>query len=161
MKMTTNKIVLSAFFIAVTFIVTITASFPLPMALGYINLSDVMVMLVASVMGGPLAFFIAGVSTMMADFALGYANYAFFTFFIKGFEALCAYIIIKKFKNHWLAFISAAIVMLIGYGLADIMLTSNIEYFILSVSYNFPQAVICVIIASLIYKPFKSIFKGQ
>ncbi len=156
--MSVRRIVIDALFIAIVAIVTALIAIPIG-AYGYINLSDALIMCL-SVYLVPFDLFVVGaLGACIADLALGYAQYAIFTFLIKGIEAL---IISHIFKNHRpIAFMSGAVWMLVGYGLTDTLLGGDISLFFASVIANLPQAIISFIIASVFYIPLKRVLKGS
>ena len=99
----------------------------------------------------------------MADIALGYVNYSIFTFIIKSLEGIVIYLLIKKLnpKYRLHIFVIGAIVMLCGYGLADVLMGSDFSLFIASMMANLPQAIACTIIATLAYRPFNKLLERK
>lgn len=150
--MSTKRIVIDALFIAIIAIVTAIIALPIG-TFGYINLSDAIIMAL-SVYLGPFDLFLVGsIGASLADIALGYTQYAIFTFAIKGIEAL---IIAYTFKSKRpLAYVLGAVWMLVGYGLVDVLLGQDILLFGPSIIANLPQALISVIAASILYIPLK------
>ncbi|MDY6062178.1 MAG: ECF transporter S component [Erysipelotrichaceae bacterium] len=146
--------------IAMMFVLTAVVS--IPMGFGYINLSDALIM----ILGGleqmlPLTL-MASIGTCLADLYLGYANYAVFTFLVKGLEALIIFGLFKQVKHKYgyiFIYLIGALTMLIGYGLADIIIASNIDMFIPSIIANLPQAVSCLVIACVIYPIIKKVYR--
>jgi uncharacterized membrane protein len=70
---------------ALTTVLTMVVSIPIPATQGYINLGDAGV-LFAGLLLGPLGGIAGGVGSALADYALGYIHYIPITFFVKGFE---------------------------------------------------------------------------
>ncbi len=154
--MSTRRIVIDALFIAIIAIVTALIAIPIGVY-GYINLSDALIMCL-SVYLGPFDLFIVGaLGASIADLALGYSQYAIFTFLIKGIEALIISHICKKYRP--IAFILGAGWMLVGYGLTDALLGSDITLLFASILANLPQAIISLIIAFIFYIPLKRVLE--
>lgn len=155
--MSGKKIVIIALFTAIMFILTGSLVFPLG-PFGYLNLSDFLIMLIAPYFSYPALLLIAGAATALADVALSYAHFAFFTFLIKSAEAWVIHYLLKQkqLKSALLAFLAADIILLGGYGLTDIILTGQAAMFWPSLSANFPQAVVSTILARLALHGFKT-----
>jgi len=150
-----KKIVQSALFTAILFVVTTTIN--IPTAFGFINLSDTIIFLCASVLPVHYSFLIAGIGTSLADLFLGYGQYAIFTFFIKAFEAC----IVARIKtNHTIiVFAIAGIFMMVSYALVDCFLFGSMAVFISSMLYNGLQAIASIVLAQLFVKRFVQYFK--
>ena len=153
--MSLKRMILIALFTAIMFVLTYTIVIPIG-AFGFINLSDALIMLVAPYFGYFGMLLVAGLGTAMADIALGYVNYSIFTFIIKSLEAAIIYALVKRFKPKYRLpiFIVGGLVMLCGYGLADVILGGEFTLFLASFVANLPQALGCIIIATLAYRGF-------
>ena len=156
MNIKTHKLVLIALFTAIMFILTAFVAIPIG-SFGYINLSDCMIMIFATILDPFSLVFIAAVGTSLADLFLGFAYYALFTLIIKSLEALLIFKLLKKDYKKILAFSLGAVVMLVGYGLSDVVLSQDIFIFISSFLANLPQALICVFLATLLFGRFKKL----
>ena len=66
-----------------------------PTAIGYINLGDA-VILIASFILGPIAFFPAAIGSALSDLIAGYPQYIIPTFIIKGLMGLAAGAYLRK-----------------------------------------------------------------
>lgn len=154
--MSTRRLVRIALFVAIMFIVTAFIAIPIG-SFGYINLSDFLIMILAPSFDLLSLVLISALGTSLSDLFLGFSSYALFTFTIKGLEAFLIYKLLKRHFKPWQAFSLGAFLMLIGYGISDIILTFNFKMFAASFMANFPQAFICVILALLLYKPFKKL----
>ncbi len=127
--MKTRKLIVAAFFAAVTCIGTLLR-LPIPLDMGYINLGDCFVLLSSWFLGPLYGAAAAGVGSALADIFAGFANYAPITLIIKATMAIVAYFIVGK-ANHLspvpikriLSGIAAEVIMVGGYFFA--------EYFIL------------------------------
>ena len=118
---TTQKIVFSALFSALTCVATMLIKIPSPMQ-GYLNLGDCVVLLSAWLLPPVYGFCSAGLGSMLADLFSGYATYAPATFIIKGVMALIAHfgfkLLSKRLKSIVSQIISGAIAeifMVLGY----------------------------------------------
>lgn len=156
--MSIRKIVYIGLFTGLMIILTSIIAIPIGVN-GYINLSDLLIMLLSTYLDGFSIFIIAGIGCAFSDIFLGYSNYAIFTLLIKGLEGLfMVYLFRKKMiNNHIIIFILGGLIMLTGYGLVDILLFNDIKIFIPSIILNLPQALSCILMASLLFKPFKLI----
>lgn len=159
--MSINKMVLYALLMALLMIITIIIAVPIPGGMGYINLSDSFIMIISTVLKVGPAALIAGVGCLLADVALGFGQYAIYTFVVKALEAIVIIYCIKLFKNKWLAFGAGALMMLVGYGITDSILASSLSYFMVSVVANLPQAIGCLIVGSIMEPVFKKVFMKQ
>ena len=89
-----RKIVLCAFFAAMTCVATMAIRIPLPLT-GYANLGDAIVLLSAFMLGPFFGALASGLGAVFADIYSGYAIYAPATFIIK---ALVAYVTAHLFR---------------------------------------------------------------
>lgn len=137
----------TSFLIALLF--SITAVVIIPTTFGYLNLSDAMIMFLSkNEMFFPLAI-TSSFATFLADLYLGFNYYAIFTFVIKGLEAIVMYFLFKKikFKNsEILIFFIGALIMLLGYSIADCIIFNSKEFFVASFMSNLPQAIVSYIV---------------
>lgn len=114
----TKKLVIAAFFAAITLVATMI-KLPLPMANGYVNLGDCMVLLCGWLLGPAYGFGAAGLGSALTDIIYGYAVYMPATFIIKGLMALLTYyisrLITKKIISRILSAFVAEVIMVLGY----------------------------------------------
>ena len=80
------KVSLIAIFTALTAVATISFSVSVPATRGYFNIGETMVYVAALLFGASIGGLSAGIGSMIADLALGYAVYAPATLIIKGLE---------------------------------------------------------------------------
>ena len=152
-----NQIVFYALGIACVFVLTAFGSFPIGV-LGYVNIGDALVMLFASIVNPLGAFFVGSIGSAMADLALGYSHYAVFTFLIKGMEGcIVSKIFHSLHKKSYIAYVTGAIIMVLGYALTDIILTQELLMGIESMSMNSIQALISCSIAIVASNSFVSL----
>ncbi len=160
MNLKIKTLVRTGILTAMIFVLTAVVSIGMPF--GYINLSDFLIMILSGLEEVfPLAF-MASFGTMLADLYLGYSQYAIFTFVVKLSEALVMFYLFKKIKYKYgyiLVFLIGALIMLVGYGLSDVILTNNIATFALSFVANLPQAISCYIIAIAVYPLLKKVYR--
>ena len=131
----TKKITVTALFTGMVAALTIFVA--IPIFIGYLNIGDALIMLLATVLPAPMMFVIGGIGSGLADFALGYPQYILFTFFIKGTEGW----------QRFVPFITGGLWITVHYGLTDVFLTQSWSYFIPSASYNIIQGLGCAVIA--------------
>ena len=139
--------------------VTILIKIPIPQ--GYLNFGDVVVMISAFVMPFRGALIAAGLGSALADLFGGYPIYAIFTFFIKMAEVAVIYKLSHylKTKKRIIPFALAGFTMMFLYGLVDGLLVSSVAYIPVSMGYNFFQALISVIIVTMIYPSINELMK--
>ncbi len=99
MKSKTKKLVLSALFMALTCVATMSIRIPTPGTGGYIHLGDAFTILAGILFGPVWGFLIAGLGSSLADFLGGYFLYVPITFLIKGLIALFSAFAFRKFSS--------------------------------------------------------------
>lgn len=158
----TKKMIITALFTAMVFVVTMIS---IPIPFGFLNIGDALIMLMAITLPLPMTMFIGGVGSMMADFALGYSQYALFTFFIKGLEGAIVYYLYhhtKKFRKV-LPFVAAGTWIVVMYGLTDVFLFQSWYQLIPSMSYNVFQgvgsAIIAMSLSTMMIRHMSKLFK--
>lgn len=136
------KMVVTAMFTAMIFVLTRFVS--VPVATGYVHFGDALVYLVASVMGGPWAFFAAAVGEALADVTAGWVSYAPATLIVKALIALPFVLSCKKSDKILtpltaLLTIPAGIITVGGYFVADLIIDK--AYAVVNIPGNIIQAV--------------------
>ena len=96
MKFQTKKLVLSALFMALTCVATMSIRIPTPGTGGYIHPGDALVILSGALFGPVWGFLIAGIGSCLADLLGGYLVYVPITFLIKGLVAFSSGLIFQK-----------------------------------------------------------------
>lgn len=129
---------LTAILTALCTVITYFVSIPLPGGKGYLNLSDSIIMVTASIINPFIGGIVGGVSGFLSDVFLGYgASYAPFTVFIKFIEGLVAgfaYLGIKKlFKGKFyqlnvLTYIVSGLLMAVMYMIPDAIFFKDLIY---------------------------------
>lgn len=109
-------ITISAIFCGLNIIITLCLPIKIASGQGYINLSDVLIMLLASIIHPLVGAMVGGLSSALADLILGYVLYAPFSFLIKSIEALLiGYLIrIVAKRNKKTAVIVTPLFIIIG-----------------------------------------------
>lgn len=142
---------------ALTTVVTSIFKIPYPYTKGYFNFGDILVM-TSGILLGPLgAFFAGGVGSAAADAIGGYLHYAPITLVVKGFESMVVSLI-SRFREggkelrllDGLALISGALIMLVGYFLAQSLLYGLAYALGELVLINLPQVIGGMIAAGII-----------
>lgn len=132
---------------------------------GYVNFGDIIIFIIAALMGSTRGFLAGGIGSAMADLILGYAVYAPATFIIKGLEGFICGIIAYKNKNSkynigifiFAAFISAAW-MVLGYFLYEYkiggLLFANKDFGFTTAVMNLPGNIIQGVVSAAASVPF-------
>ena len=154
--MSLKRLIYIALFEAIMIVLTCVVVIPIG-TFGYINLSDLLIMLLSPLFGWGELILIGGVGCALADLFLGYSSYAIFTLFIKSIEAVVIFFFVKRLQVRYriIAYAIGSIFMLIGYGVSDIILSGSPAIFAASFIANMPQAFICTLAAVLINVPFE------
>lgn len=145
--MSTRKIVLTAIFIALVYVGTLIIQFPIPGTNGYVNLGDSFILL-SGYFFGPLTGFLAGgLGSSLSDITTGYALWAPFTLIIKGLMgAIMGFLVKTKRMNFVLIAVIVEIIMIIGYLLAEWLITGNLMVSLTAIPANGIQGVIGIVL---------------
>ena len=125
--MKTKKLVMSALFVALTFVATLVIQIKIT-ANGFVNIGDCMVVVSGVFLGPVYGAVSASFGSLLADVVSGFALYAPATFVIKGLMAVAVGVVFKKLSKikELLAVIIcsvlAEIIMVSGYFLYEIFL---------------------------------------
>lgn len=158
MNIQVKRLVLSAILTALCIVATTVIAIPLPFK-GYLNLGDVIVLLIAWLLPMRYAFVSAALGSMLSDILLGYTLYAPATFIIKGLMAIIANSSHHKSSSRLFKGIIAELIMVLGY-LAFESILYGFGASIVNVPMNALQGVVCLVIAIQVIKIFnKSKFK--
>jgi len=86
------NMVITGVFAALSFVVTVYVSIPIPgtSGAGYLNLSDVFIFVLAALINPWIGGLVGGISGLLSDLALGYSYFAPFTLMIKFIEGIVA-----------------------------------------------------------------------
>ena len=142
-------------------ITAVTTLIKIPIPQGYLNFGDVVVMISAFIMPFRGALIASGLGSALADLFGGYPIYAIFTFFIKMAEVAIIYKLSDylKTKKRIIPFALAGFAMMFLYGLVDGLLLSSVAYIPISMAYNFFQALISVLIVTVMYPSINELMK--
>lgn len=98
--MKTKKLVFTGIFIALVFVTTWWAKFPISAGWGYIHFGDLSVMLAGMLLGPVAGAVAAAFGSALADYAGGYVHYMLGTFLVKGVLAFAVGLAYKKFNGE-------------------------------------------------------------
>lgn len=148
------RITVAGVFAAIVLVVTWILPIPISGGGGYLNLGDGVV-LIASYLLGPIAFFPAAIGSALADLLVaGCAVYSPFTFVIKGMMGLTAGLILRNDKvtvvQRIAAFVIAETIMIVGYSITEGILTRSSAAAFASIFPNLLQAAAGIAIAMLL-----------
>lgn len=105
-----KKLVLSAMFAALCYVMTRVIQVPSPMQ-GYVNLGDCAVLLSAWILGPVYGGISAGIGSMLADLLSGYGHYAPGTLIIKAGMAVAAALLFRALSRpHFINKLAAQVV---------------------------------------------------
>ncbi len=93
-----KQLALTSLFAALCLVGTLVIVIPLPV--GFFNVGDVFVLLAGWFLGPVYGSLAAGLGSALADIIAGYGIYAPFTFAIKAFDALSAYLVWRFLKKY-------------------------------------------------------------
>lgn len=136
------KMCTTAMFTAMIFVLTRFVS--VPVASGYVHFGDALVYIVASVLGGPWAFFAAAIGESLADIAYGMAYYAPATLIVKALIATPFVLTYKKSEKILtpitaLMTVVSGVITVGGYYISDLIIDKS--YAIVNIPGNIIQAV--------------------
>ena len=152
-----KKLILAAWFAALSCVATMSIRIPTPGTGGYIHPGDAIVILSGVILGPVWGFLAGGIGSALSDLIGGYFIYVPITFVIKGLVALAAGLLYQKVgKNQK----SRYIAVILG-GVADIILVAGgyfvCEFFIYgagaaaSIPANIIQGVGGLVISCILY----------
>ncbi len=158
---------LLALFIALVAVSTMIVRVPVPQTNGYLNLGDSMVLL-AALFFGPVGGFIAGgIGSALADILGGYPQWALWTLFIKGIEALivaamAGILLVRRDRitiKLVLCFIVATAWMVLGYFTAETIMYDQ-KAALAELPANILQAAGSTVLATLLMPVFHRIISS-
>lgn len=162
MRSKTQKIVISAMYLALVCVATLIIKIPSPLK-GYFNLGDCMVLLSGWMLSPFYGFVAAGVGSLLADVISGYVIYAPATFIIKGIMALVAYYVYKMLSSkvnsltsRIISGVLSEIIMILGYYIFEGFLYGFVPS-IVNIPTNSVQGLFGLIVGILLAKIFNKI----
>ena len=152
---------LTALFIGLVFLFTVSFQLYLPATRGFFNLGEGAIYL-AALIGGPIVGAIAGgVGSMLADIFLGYTHYALGTLIIKGTEGLLVGLLAQKLSKSLLSKSKNSSMLLSGFIIAALSLTMIIlgnkfytgtaEIYLISFSFPYSSNLVSLELVSAIW----------
>ena len=164
--MNVKELALLALFMALVAVATMIVRVPIPQTNGYMNLGDSMVLLSGIFFGPALGFMAGGIGSALADIFGGYYQWAPWTLFIKGLEAMLVGFSIKYLKINTtkitlfiiLCFILSTAWMVLGYYVTEVFMYDQ-KAALAEVPANLLQAGGSVILATLLLPIFSRIIK--
>lgn len=119
----THKLVLSALFIALSFIFTFLVKIPFPTG-GYFNVGDAFIIISAIIIDPFAGVLVGAIAGGLSDLFAGYALFIPFTVLAKGLQALIAGLIYKHTRGflRYLGIILGSLVMVAVYALSYFLL---------------------------------------
>lgn len=162
--MNVKELALLALFMALVAVATMIVRVPIPQTNGYMNMGDSMVLLSGIFFGPALGFMAGGIGSALADIFGGYYQWAPWTLFIKGLEAMLMGFSIKYLKINTtkitlaiiLCFIVSTAWMVLGYYVTEVFMYDQ-KAALAEVPANLLQAGGSVILATLLLPIFSRI----
>lgn len=148
-------LVVSALMTAVVMATTMFTK--IDMSIGYLNLGDLVIMMISCIAPFKIAIVAAGLGSAMADVFNGYAIYFFFTLLIKAGEVVIIHYMMNHslFKKYvFIPFLSAGLFMVLMYGGANVIITGDFNALWVSLLGDLPQGLISALIATLLYPQY-------
>jgi uncharacterized membrane protein len=164
--MNVKQLALVALFMALVAVATMIVRIPIPQTNGYMNLGDSMVLLCGIFFGPSLGFMAGGIGSALADIFGGYYQWAPWTLFIKGIEAMLIGLCVKHLKINTTrislfiigCFIVSTAWMVLGYYATEVFMYDQ-KAALAEVPANLLQAVGSVILATLLLPLFSRIIR--
>jgi uncharacterized membrane protein len=97
--MTVRDLARAGLMTAVVFVVTRSFVLPIPQTKGFFNLGEAGIYVAALLFGPVVGALSGGVGSALADLSLGYAQYAPFTFVIKGLEGAVVALVARRLRS--------------------------------------------------------------
>jgi uncharacterized membrane protein len=165
--MNVKQLALVALFMALVAVATMIVRIPIPQTNGYMNLGDSMVLLSGIFFGPSLGFMAGGIGSALADIFGGYYQWAPWTLFIKGIEAMLMGLCVKHLKINTqritlfiiACFIVATAWMVFGYYVTEVFMYDQ-KAALAEVPANLLQAGGSVILATLLLPLFSRVIRA-
>ncbi|MFK5676604.1 MULTISPECIES: ECF transporter S component [unclassified Ligilactobacillus] len=153
-----RKIIFLAIFTALNVAISRIILIPVPFTHGYINLCDAGIMLIAALVGPEAGLLVGGCSGFLLDLISGYGQFMLFSLVVHGLEGYLVGKLYNK-QHYWcllLANLSGAVIMVLGYFIADIVLY-GITAGVLGIFTNVVQGIAGSIIAVVLVRVLKDV----
>lgn len=138
------QMVIVALGVAVSVLLTSFVFIPLPLGGGFLNFTDVFVVVYAMFFGPLTGGFVGALSGLMVDVILGYGFYAPFTFVVKLMEGLVVGFLFHQMKSkaRFIAPFIGGLLMAILYVLPDYLVINNWGAVLINLGLNIVQGLI-------------------
>ena len=176
----TRTLVMTSMLAALVFVITFLVAIPIPSTSAYVNMGDSIIYCMGMLLGAPWAALAAGIGSALADWAIGFPVYIPATLIIKGLMGFVCGMIMKKassghdgatrelvrttflsknsgFIRFVLASILAGAIMVIGYGLYELVFMGGWGYASATIIPNLIQWIGGVAGGIALYFPVKRI----
>jgi uncharacterized membrane protein len=165
--MNVKELALLALFVALVAVATMIVRVPIPQTNGYMNLGDSMVLLSGIFFGPGLGFMAGGIGSALADIFGGYYQWAPWTLFIKGIEAMLMGLSVRYLKIRTtgitvlviLCYIVSAGWMVLGYYVTEVFMYDQ-KAALAEVPANLLQAGGSIVLATILLPLFSRVMKN-
>ena len=152
------RLVFAALLAAFVCVATLVIRIPSPLG-GYINLGDCIVLVSGWLLGPVYGFLAGGLGSAIADL-IGYPAYAVATFFIKGTQALVAWLLFRllikpigekrKLAAYLVSGIGAQLIMVGGYYIFEGFYYNSFVSVLANVPFNLIQSVAGIVVGIIV-----------
>ena len=159
-KITTKELVITALFIALTYVFTAFINVKLPIAAngGLIHLGNIPLFIGAILFGKRTGCLAGGIGMGLFDLLSGWTAWAPFTLIIVGLMGYVGGAITenrKKYGWYILALVAACAIKVVGYYIAEIILYGNFLAPVSSIPGNLLQIGVAAVVTLIIIEPLK------
>lgn len=137
---------------AIALVTVCTMVIRIPTVKGYTNFGDIMIFVIAAILGRKYGLIAGGIGSMMADLLGGYFIYAPATLIIKGIEGLLFAIVYEKLNQETaistlIAGLVAALEMMTGYFIYNYFMTGYAAALTSLISGDITQGLVSAVVA--------------
>ena len=158
-----RNLIFASLFAAIICLFNAVIRIPAPGGSGFLNIGDAFV-IAGGMFLGPYGIASAVAGGVLSDIITGFPVYVPASALLKGFCALIVFLFCRNKKSPGKMIISSLIgeiVTAVGYFLYEYFILSLTEGAVVNIPFNLLQGVISILVALIIYKPIKKIFKEQ
>ena len=148
-------LVTTALMTSIVIVTTLVTKIDMPY--GYINLGDLVIMIITCIAPFKIAIIAAGLGSALADLLAGYPIFILFTLFIKVAEVVVLHLILKTIKDKrfvFIPFFAAGLTMVLLYGVANVIIAGDINIFPVAVLGDLPQGLTSALLATILYPTY-------
>lgn len=160
-SLTTKDIAMAGLLMALITVMTFIVKVPVVVTKGYIHLGDGFIFLSVLIMGYKMGGVVAGVGSALADFLGGYSYYILPTLIIKFLMGFIMGLVLeygyKKFESKksltilkLISMVISAIVMLVGYFIAQTIMYGSYEIALAAVPMNSVQSAVGIVVGMIL-----------